>query len=155
MNKHNVEFSIHSPEEPGQMLISQPCKFDVNLLKLMESHSIYSEMRSASGCRLTQLPRGYAELLWKALLCAEKRWWIWLAVAGREILLTLTQCSEDLSVWDASEFSSSLTIVYIQNCCFSVWLNFLWKVAIAVISLPQLVSTEGREGLTWKGIYFT
>lgn len=37
------------------MLISHPCKFDVNLLKLMESHSIYSEMRSASGGRLTQL----------------------------------------------------------------------------------------------------
>lgn len=62
MNKHNMEFSIHSLEEPGQMLISHPCKFDVNLLKLMESHSIYSEMRSASGRRLTQLQWEYAEL---------------------------------------------------------------------------------------------
>lgn len=44
------------------MLISHPCKFDVNLLKLMESHSIYSEMRSASGPRLTQLQWEYAEL---------------------------------------------------------------------------------------------
>lgn len=44
------------------MLISRPCKFDVNLLKLMESCSIYSEMRSAAGRRLTQLQREYAEL---------------------------------------------------------------------------------------------
>lgn len=72
MNKRNMEFSIHSLEEPGQMLISHPCKLDVNLLKLMESHSIYNEMRSASGLSLTQLQWEYIVLFCKTILCAKR-----------------------------------------------------------------------------------
>jgi len=62
MDEHNTELNVLSLEEREQMLISHPCKFDVNLLKLMESHSTYSEMRSAAGRRLTQLQRECAEL---------------------------------------------------------------------------------------------